>query len=91
MTDLALNHTLWLPYSGQRIGVDNILILDGTILPNQPSSVNDFWPTPKQLGVNITSPDLMGNCGFNYTGYGEFLSSQDLEFNKVSSGKTDRL
>ena len=78
MTDLALNHTLWLPYSGQRIGVDNILIPDGTILPNQPGSLNDFWTTPKQLGANFSSPDLLGNCGFNCTGYGKLLSSKHI-------------
>ncbi|KAF2757702.1 galactose mutarotase-like protein [Pseudovirgaria hyperparasitica] len=63
------NHTLHLPYSGQRVGVDNILIPDGTILPNQQYSVNDFWSSPKQLGANLTSPDIHGNCGFNCSGY----------------------
>ncbi|KAH7396617.1 galactose mutarotase-like domain-containing protein [Phaeosphaeria sp. MPI-PUGE-AT-0046c] len=68
-TPLALNHTFHLPYSGQRIGVDNILIPDGTILPNKKYSVNDFWSAPKQIGANYTSPELYGNCGFNCTGY----------------------
>ncbi|KAF1952429.1 galactose mutarotase-like protein [Byssothecium circinans] len=68
-TPTALNHTLHLPYSGQRIGVDNILIPDGTILPNAQYSVNDFWSSPKQLGANLTAPELKGNCGFNCTGY----------------------
>ena len=52
-----------------RIGVDNILIPDGTLLPNLQYSVNDFWSAPKQIGANFTSPDLLGNCGFNCTGY----------------------
>lgn len=65
----ALNHTLHLPYSGQRVGVDGILIPDGTILPNQQYSVNDFWSAPKQIGANLTAPDLYGNCGTNCTGY----------------------
>jgi len=69
VTALALNHTLYLPYSGQRIGTDGILIPNGTILPNQQYSVNDFWSAPKQLGVNLTSPDAYGNCGTNCTGY----------------------
>lgn len=68
-TPTALNHTLHLPYSGQRVGVDGILIPDGTILPNQKYSVNDFWSGPKQLGANLTSPELYGNCGTNCTGY----------------------
>jgi aldose 1-epimerase len=68
-TDLALNHTLYLPYSGQCVGTDSILIPNGTILPNQPGSVNDFWTAPKQLGADISSPDLVGNCGANCTGY----------------------
>lgn len=70
-TALAHNHTLHLPYSGQRVGVDNILIPTGEILANEKESVNDFWSAPKQLGANITSPDLEDNCGFGCTGYGE--------------------
>jgi len=68
-TALALNHTLYMPYSGQRIGTDGILIPNGTILPNELYSVNDFWSAPKQIGANFSSPDLLGNCGTNCTGY----------------------
>lgn len=68
-TPTALNHTLSLPFSGQRVGVDNILIPDGTILPNEKYSVNDFWSSPKQIGANFTAPELLGNCGYNCTGY----------------------
>jgi hypothetical protein len=69
-TALALNHSLWLPYGGQRVGTDTILIPTGDILANQPGSLNDFWSTPKQIGANFTNPDLLGNCGENCTGYG---------------------
>jgi len=58
-----------LPYSGQRIGVDGILIPDGTILPNTKGSVNDFWSAPKQLGADFGKSALVGNCGTNCTGY----------------------
>jgi aldose 1-epimerase len=68
-TPTALNHTFHLPYSGQRVGVDGILIPDGTILPNEKYSVNDFWSAPKQIGANLTAPELLGNCGTNCTGY----------------------
>lgn len=68
-TDLALNHSLWLPYAGQRVGTDTILIPTGDILANQPQSLNDFYSTPKQIGANFTNPDLLGNCGENCTGY----------------------
>ena len=68
-TPLTDNHTLHLPYSGQRIGVDNILIPDGTILPNERYSVNDFWSAPKQLGANYSSPEIKNNCGFGCDGY----------------------
>lgn len=68
-TPTALNHTLHLPYSGQRIGTDGILIPNGTILPNQQYSVNDFWTGPKQIGANFTAPEAYGNCGTNCTGY----------------------
>ncbi|KAF2651021.1 galactose mutarotase-like protein [Lophiostoma macrostomum CBS 122681] len=68
-TPTALNHTLSLPYSGQRVGADGILIPNGTILPNELYSVNDFWSSPKQLGANFSAPELLGNCGTNCTGY----------------------
>lgn len=68
-TPTALNHTFHLPYSGQRVGVDGILIPDGTILPNEKYSVNDFWSGPKQIGANLTAPELEGNCGTGCTGY----------------------
>ncbi|KAK4969862.1 hypothetical protein LTR66_011638 [Elasticomyces elasticus] len=68
-TPLALNHSLFLPYSGQRVGCDGILIPNGTILPNQPYSVNDFWSAPKQIGANMSAPEMYGNCGTNCTGY----------------------
>ncbi|KAJ9138611.1 Galactose mutarotase-like protein [Pleurostoma richardsiae] len=68
-TNKIFNHSFWLPYSGQRVGVDNILIPTGDILANQPGSVNDFWSAPKEIGANFSSPDLKNNCGFNCTGY----------------------
>ena len=70
-TDDVLNHTLYLPYSGQRVGVDNILIPTGDILANEEGSVNDFWSAPKQLGADLDKPEAHGNCGFNCTGYGK--------------------
>ncbi|PMD59573.1 galactose mutarotase-like protein [Hyaloscypha bicolor E] len=68
-TATALNHSLWMPYAGQRVGTDNILIPTGDILSNQQYSLNDFWSSPKQIGANFSNPDLLGNCGFNCTGY----------------------
>ncbi|ODA80971.1 hypothetical protein RJ55_03931 [Drechmeria coniospora] len=68
-TSTALNHTLHLPYSGQRIAVDNILIPTGEILANAEGSVNDFWSKPKQIGASFGDKELDGNCGFNCTGY----------------------
>ncbi|KAK8188152.1 galactose mutarotase-like domain-containing protein [Phyllosticta capitalensis] len=65
----ALNHTFSLPYSGQRVGVDSILIPDGTILPNEKGSVNDFWSSPKQIGKDIAKPEIQGNCGAGCAGY----------------------
>ncbi|TKA80828.1 hypothetical protein B0A49_01758 [Cryomyces minteri] len=68
-TPTALNYSLYLPYSGQRIGTDGILIPNGTILPDQPGSVNDFWSAPKQIGANFSAPEALGNCGTGCTGY----------------------
>jgi hypothetical protein len=56
------NYTVHLPYSGQRVAVDGILIPNGTILPNEQGGVFDFWSSPKKLGANMTSPDLVGGC-----------------------------
>lgn len=69
-TNTVLNHTLHLPYSGQRVAVDNILIPTGEIVANAKGSVNDFWSAPKQLGHSFSDPEIHGNCGFNCTGYG---------------------
>jgi aldose 1-epimerase len=69
-TSSALNHTLHLPYGGERIGVDNILIPTGDILANRKGSVNDFWSAPKAVGTDLSSPELKNNCGLNCIGYG---------------------
>ncbi|KAJ4306974.1 hypothetical protein N0V88_000347 [Collariella sp. IMI 366227] len=68
-TNTVLNHTLHLPYSGQRVAVDSILIPTGDIEANTQDSVNDFWTAPKQIGASFADPELEGNCGFNCTGY----------------------
>ncbi|KAB5582616.1 aldose 1-epimerase [Coniochaeta sp. 2T2.1] len=68
-TNLVLNHSFYVPYGGQRVGVDNILIPTGDILANQPGSVNDFWSAPKQIGEGFSDPEIQGNCGFNCSGY----------------------
>lgn len=70
-TQSVLNHTFYLPYSGQRVDTDNILIPTGNILASQPGSVNDFWSAPKQIGHSFSDPEILGNCGFNCSGYGE--------------------
>jgi aldose 1-epimerase len=49
--------------------VDGNLIPNGIILPAQQYSVNDFWSAPKQIGANLTAPELLDNCGTNCTGY----------------------
>ncbi|KAF2136979.1 uncharacterized protein K452DRAFT_236648 [Aplosporella prunicola CBS 121167] len=68
-TATALNHTLHLPYSGQRVGTDGILIPNGDILPNLKGSVNDFWSAPKQIGASFDDPEIEGNCGTGCKGY----------------------
>ncbi|KAK3073013.1 hypothetical protein LTR53_005786 [Teratosphaeriaceae sp. CCFEE 6253] len=68
-TPLALNHSLHLPYAGLRTETDSIGIPTGNLLGNKLGSVNDWWSTSKQFVVNISSPALLGNCGFNCTGY----------------------
>lgn len=70
-TNLVLNHTFHMPYGGNRVETDTILIPTGNIVANQPGSPNDFWTAPKQVGANWTDPDLLGNCGYNCTGYGK--------------------
>jgi aldose 1-epimerase len=81
-TNLALNHTFYTPYSGQRVDVDNILIPTGDILANHPGSVNDFWSAPKQIGSGFQDTEIQNNCGFNCSGYGKCLST-GLKFAKI--------
>jgi len=68
-TNTALNHSLYLPYSGTRVEVDGILIPTGNIVPNLPGGANDFWTGAKQLGADFGHPDLKGNCGTGCEGY----------------------
>lgn len=73
-TQTALNHTLHLPYSGQRVGVDGFLIPTGNILANKKDSANDFWSKPKQLGKGFQQSGIKNNCGNNCTGFGRDFS-----------------
>ncbi|KAL7936024.1 diphthamide biosynthesis protein 1 [Trichoderma chlorosporum] len=68
-TQSALNHTLHLPYSGQRIDVDGFLIPTGDILANKQNTANDFWSQPKQLGKGFQQSGIVNNCGNNCTGF----------------------
>ena len=49
-----------MPYGGQRVDIDNILIPTGDILANQKGSVNDFWSKPKQIGATSTTQRFQG-------------------------------
>ncbi|EPE09265.1 aldose 1-epimerase [Ophiostoma piceae UAMH 11346] len=93
VTNQVLNHTLHLPYSGQRVGTDSILIPTGDILANQPGSVNDFWTAPKQIGANFTAPagsEIHSNCGFNCTGYDTcYLVNRDPSVTQGRSWRAD--
>jgi galactose mutarotase-like enzyme len=71
-TSTISNHTLHMPYGGQRVATDNILIPTGDIIPNKKGSVNDFWSKPKMIGDQANNKDLENNCGFNCTGYGQY-------------------
>lgn len=68
-TQTIMNHNLVLPFSGQRIDVDGILIPTGNILPNTPGSANDFWSKPKNFSEGFAQPDIKGNCGSGCDGY----------------------
>ncbi|KAM0239482.1 hypothetical protein ACHAP5_008338 [Fusarium lateritium] len=68
-TNTISNHSLHMPYGGQRVATDNILIPTGDIIANKKGSVNDFWSKPKMIGDQENNKDLKGNCGFNCTGY----------------------
>ncbi|KAF2726010.1 aldose 1-epimerase [Polychaeton citri CBS 116435] len=77
-TDLALDHRVFLPFSGTRVGTDGTQIPDGTLLPNKQGSVNDFWSAPKALRTGWTDPALMDNCGTGCKGYdNNFIVNRD--------------
>ncbi|KAK1818803.1 hypothetical protein LTR12_006730 [Friedmanniomyces endolithicus] len=84
-TPSALNYSLFLPYAGLRTEIDNIEVPTGNLLGNKQGSVNDWWSAPKQLGANITSPALLGNCGYNCTGYGTLALKETQGFFNDSS------
>ncbi|KAK2735481.1 aldose 1-epimerase [Colletotrichum kahawae] len=93
-TSSALNHTLHMPYNGQRVAVDNILIPTGEILANEKGSVNDFWSAPKQIGADLGKKELENNCGFNCTGYDNcwIVNRNDLgSYNWRNEGYVARL
>lgn len=69
-TGQALNHSLHLPYSYSRVGVDSILVPTGELLANNANSANDFWSAPKQLAKGFSKPGIEGNCGLGCVGYG---------------------
>ena len=68
-TNQALNHTLYMPFAGQTVDVDGILIPTGKFNDAKPGSINDFWSKPKQIGASFADPALPGSCGTNCTGY----------------------
>jgi aldose 1-epimerase len=68
-TPLALNHSLYMPYAGQRVATDSILIPTGDILGNEKGRFFDFWSRLKQIGTDLASPAALGACGFDCTGY----------------------
>ncbi|KAM7190518.1 Galactose mutarotase-like domain containing protein [Rhypophila sp. PSN 637] len=68
-TQSVLNHTFYLPYSGQRVDVDPILIPTGDIAANKKGSVNDFWSAPKQIASGFKDKEIEGNCGGGCDGY----------------------
>lgn len=71
-TQSVLNHTFYLPYSGQRVDVDDILIPTGDILANKKGSVNDFWSKPKQIASGFKDKEIKNNCGGGCDGYGMY-------------------
>ncbi|PRP86087.1 aldose 1-epimerase [Planoprotostelium fungivorum] len=64
-TNLIVNHTLHLPRSSRRIGVDDILVPTGDIIYNN-DTVNNFT-SPQQIGAGLYN--AVGECGTNCTGY----------------------
>jgi len=68
-TSTALNHNLLMPFSGQRVEVDSILIPTGKIISNEPGSVNDFWSAPRDIGAGMKDAAIKGNCGAGCDGY----------------------
>jgi aldose 1-epimerase len=76
----ALQHNLFLPFSGTRLDVDGLLIPTGNIVPNAAGSANDFWSTPKDIGKSFADADIKGNCGTDCVGYDNCYLVQRSQF-----------
>lgn len=68
-TQTVMNHNLVLPFSGQRLEVDPILIPTGNIISNNIGTANDFWSKPKDISEGFKQADIKGNCGTGCDGY----------------------
>jgi galactose mutarotase-like enzyme len=79
-TNTIMNHNLVLPFSGQRIDVDGILIPTGNIISNQIGTANDFWSKPKNIGDGFRQPGIKGNCGSGCDGYDNCYLVQREQF-----------
>lgn len=60
-----LNHTLHMPYSARFIGIDNILVANGTIASVHNTPLD--FTSPKTFGRDLHA--ATDTCGFNCTGY----------------------
>lgn len=73
-TDLALNHTLYMPFARGRVQTDAILVPTGELLDNAKDGAYDFWSGPKQVGAGFGKAGLEGGCGYNCTGFGAYCA-----------------
>jgi aldose 1-epimerase len=79
-TNQIFNHTLEMPFSGQRLDVDGILVPTGFIAPNYRGSANDFYSRPKSLAQGFSEDGIDGNCGTNCKGYDTCYTINRVQF-----------
>jgi aldose 1-epimerase len=89
-SNTATQHSLLLPFSGQRIEVDDKLIPTGAIISNTPGSTNDFWSDWKPVAPAYDSALLISRTQYAPATYFQHEDGRQWwEVNAVASLRSE--